>query len=99
MTSGHLQKCHQVNQSTGSMAKATFSMSSCSQSNWLDDEGLTVIRLARVTGWMAGGLGKLRGMIKPDGDHVWNGSGTIEDSAGSLESQIDDRRTALINND
>ena len=48
---------------------------------------------------MTGGLGELRGTIEPDGDHVWNGSGTIEDSAVSLESQIDDRRTALINND
>ena len=47
---------------------------------------------------MTGGLGELRGTIVPDNDHVWNGSGTIEDSAGSLESQIDNRRTALINN-
>ena len=47
---------------------------------------------------MTGGPGELRGTIKPDGDHVWNGSGTIDNSAGSLESQIDDRQTALINN-
>ena len=48
---------------------------------------------------MIGGPGKLRGTIEPDSDHVWNGSGTIEDLAGSLESQIDDRRIASINND
>ena len=47
---------------------------------------------------MTRGSGKLRGTIEPDGDHIWNGSGTIKDSAGSLESQIDDRRIALINN-
>ena len=48
---------------------------------------------------MTGGPGELRETIEPDGDHVWNGSGTIEGSVGSLESQIDDKRTALINND
>ena len=48
---------------------------------------------------MAGGPGELCGTIKPDGDDVWNGSGIIEDSAGSLESQIGDRRTALNHND
>ena len=42
---------------------------------------------------MAGGPGELRGTIEPDGDHVWNGSGTIEDSAGSLESEIGDRQS------
>ena len=48
---------------------------------------------------MTGGPDELRGTIKPDGDHIWNGSGTTEDLADSLESQIDDRRTVLINND
>ena len=48
---------------------------------------------------MIGGPGELCWMIKPDGDHVWNGSRTIEDSAGSLESQIEDWRTTLIHND
>ena len=48
---------------------------------------------------MAEGSGKLRKTIKPDGDHVWNGFGMIEDLAGSFESQIDDWQTALINND
>ena len=47
---------------------------------------------------MTGGPGELRGTIEPDGDPVWNGSGTIEDSADSLESQIRDRRTTLIHN-
>ena len=47
---------------------------------------------------MAEGPDELRGMIEPDGNHVWNSSGTIEDWAGSLESQIDDRQTALIYN-
>ena len=47
---------------------------------------------------MTRGPSKLRKTIEPDVDHVWNGSGTIEDSADSLESQIDNRRTALINN-
>ena len=48
---------------------------------------------------MARGPGELRETIKPDGNHVWNSSGTIEDSAGSFEPQIGDRRTALIHND
>ena len=48
---------------------------------------------------MAGGLGESHGTIKPDGDHIWNSSRTIEDLAGILESQIDDWRTALIHND
>ena len=47
---------------------------------------------------MARDPGELRGTIKPDGDHVWNDSGTIEDLTGSLEFQINDRQTALINN-
>ena len=47
---------------------------------------------------MTRGPGKLRGTIEPDGDLVWNAFGTIEYPASSLESQIDDRRTALINN-
>ena len=47
---------------------------------------------------MAGGLGELRETMKPDSNHVWNSFGTIEDSAGSFESQIDDWRIALINN-
>ena len=47
---------------------------------------------------MTGGLGELRGTIKLDGDYIWNGFGIIEDSADSLESQIDDWQTALINN-
>ena len=47
---------------------------------------------------MIGDPGELRETIKPDGDHVWNGSGMIEDSASSLESQIEDRRTTLIHN-
>ena len=47
---------------------------------------------------MAEGPGELCGTIEPDGDHVWNSSGTIKDSAGSLESQIGDRQTALIHN-
>ena len=44
---------------------------------------------------MAGGLGKLRRMIESDGDNVWNGFGTIEDLAGSLESQISDRQSTV----
>ena len=48
---------------------------------------------------MARGSGKLCGMIKPDDDYVWNGSGTIENSAGSFEFQIGDRRIALFHND
>ena len=39
---------------------------------------------------MAGGPGELREIIKPDGDHVWNGFGTIKDLTDSLESQIRD---------
>ena len=44
---------------------------------------------------MAGGLGELRGTTKLDGDHVWNGSGTIEGLEVYLESQIDDRQTSF----
>ena len=44
---------------------------------------------------MAGGPGRLRGTTEPDGNHVWNGSGTIEDSASSLEFQIGDWLTSL----
>ena len=47
---------------------------------------------------MTGGPGELRGTTKPDGDHVWNGSGTIEGSVVYLETQIGDRRTALNHN-
>ena len=47
---------------------------------------------------MAGGPGKLHGTTKSDADHVWNGSGTIEGSIVSFETQIGDRRTALIHN-
>lgn len=39
---------------------------------------------------MARSPGKLCKTIEPDGDYVWNGSKTIEDLAGSLESQISD---------
>ena len=39
---------------------------------------------------MARDLGELRGTIKPDNDHVWNGSEMIEGSVGNLKSQIDD---------
>ena len=42
---------------------------------------------------MAEGPGELRGTIKPDGNHVWNSSRMIQDSTGSLESQIDDWRS------
>lgn len=35
--------------------------------------------------------GKLNKTIKPNDDHIWNGSGRIEDLAGSFESQIDDQ--------
>ena len=44
---------------------------------------------------MAGGPGKLRGMTKPDGDHVWNGSGMIEGSIIYLETQIGDRLSSF----
>ena len=44
---------------------------------------------------MAGGPDKLCGMIKPDYNHVWNGSGTIEGSVVYFESQIDDWQTTL----
>ena len=44
---------------------------------------------------MAGGPSKLRGTTKPDDDHVWNGSGIIEDLASSLESQVDDWQTSF----
>ena len=33
---------------------------------------------------MAGGSGELHGTIKPDGNHVWNSSEIIEDSAEAL---------------
>ena len=42
---------------------------------------------------IAEGPGELRETIKPNGDQVWNGSRTIEDSMDSLESQIDDRQS------
>ena len=48
---------------------------------------------------MTGGPSELHGTIEPDGDHVWNGFGMIEDLAGSLESQIGDWRIVLIHND
>ena len=41
---------------------------------------------------MAGGPGKLRGTTKPDGDHVWNGSGAIGSSVVYLVAP--DRRSA-----
>ena len=44
---------------------------------------------------MTGGPGKLRGTTKHDGDHVWNGFGTIEGSVVYLEPQIDDRLISL----
>ena len=44
---------------------------------------------------MAGGPGELHGTTKPDGDHVWNGSGTIVDSVVYLELQIGDRLGSL----
>ena len=44
---------------------------------------------------MAGGLGNLREMTRPDGDQVWNGFGTIEGSVVYLKSQIDDWQTSL----
>ena len=44
---------------------------------------------------MAGGCDELREIIKPKGDHVWNGSGTIEGSVVYFESQIDDLQTSL----
>ena len=40
---------------------------------------------------MAEGPGKLRGMSKPDGDYVWNGSGMIEGLVVYLELQIGNR--------
>ena len=39
---------------------------------------------------MAGGPGKLRETTKPDGDHIWNGSGTIRSLVVYLELQIGD---------
>ena len=45
---------------------------------------------------MTGISDKLRGTIKPNGDHVWNSFGTIEDLKNSFESQIGDWRIALI---
>ena len=47
---------------------------------------------------MARGPGKLHKIIKPNGDHFWNGFRTIEELAGSLEPQIGDWQTALIYN-
>ena len=46
--------------------------------------------LYQSCGWTAGGPNKLRGTTKPDGDHVWNGSGVIEGSIVYLELQIGD---------
>ena len=48
---------------------------------------------------MAGGPGGLYGMIELDGDHVWNGSGIIENLVSSFKSQIGDWQIALIYND
>ena len=48
---------------------------------------------------MARGPGGLRGTTEPDGNHVWNGSGMIEDLTDSFECQIDDWRITLIYND
>ena len=44
---------------------------------------------------MAGGPGELRGTTKPDGDHVWNGSGVIWSLVVYLELQIGDRLGSL----
>ena len=40
---------------------------------------------------MVGGPGELRGTTKPDGDHVWKGSGAIGNLVVYLELQIGDR--------
>ena len=41
--------------------------------------------------WLDGGVpSELRGMTKPDSNHIRNGSGTIESLVVSLELQIDD---------
>ena len=47
---------------------------------------------------MARGYGELHETIESDGNHIWNSSGTIENLAGRLESQIDDWQIALIHN-
>ena len=39
---------------------------------------------------MADGLDELRGMTKPDGNHVWNRFGMIEGLVVYFETQIDD---------
>ena len=39
---------------------------------------------------MAEGPGELRGITKPDGDHVWNGSGAIGSLVVYLELQMGD---------
>ena len=44
---------------------------------------------------MAGSPGKLRRTTKPDGDHIWNGSRTIEGLVVYFETQIGDRLTCL----
>ena len=44
---------------------------------------------------MAGGPSKLRETTKPDGDEVWNGFRTIEDSIVYLKTQRSDRQTNL----
>ena len=49
--------------------------------------------LSQGCGWIAGDLGKLCGNIKSDGDHTWNGFGTIEGLVGYLEFQIGDWQT------
>ena len=40
--------------------------------------------------------GKLCKTIKLDDDHIWDNSGTIEDSIDKLESQIDNWQITLI---
>ena len=56
MTSGHLQYVIRITRVTGSMAKVTFSMSSGSQSNWLDDKGLTDTHLQYIIRLASNGL-------------------------------------------
>ena len=40
---------------------------------------------------MTGSLGELHGTTKPDGDHVWNGSGAIWSLVVYLVTPVDDR--------
>ena len=43
-----------------------------------------VINISQGISLMAESPGELCKTIKPNGDHVWNGSGTIKDLAGLL---------------